>query len=358
MKTVRVMVTSTGGIVAQGIIKSLKHHNKFGNNKLYKYQILGTDISYDASGLYRCHKFAIISRPEEKDFIKNLMKICTDQKVQALFIGSDVELPIIAKNKEEIESKTSTRVISSGSSLIDLCRDKFATNEFLENNKLSSIPSCLPNDIESFLADNSFPLIVKPREGFGSKLLNLVYNLNELDFAVTNIEKAGWRPMIQKYLKNDLKEYTTGITLDQKTRKIMSIITMKKILKHGQTYKAFIDKYPLVERICKKIVRKLDAIGPINIQTRVDADDSEVKVIEINPRFSASCPMRTVAGINEPDIIIRNILFDEKLSINEYNQLVCMRYWDETYLPMVRYNKIKSEKSKIKNMMSEKIDYF
>ena len=38
----------------------------------------------------------------------------------------------------------------------------------------------------------------------------------------------------------------------------------------------------------------------------------EVKVFEINPRFSATCPMRAVAGINEPDIVLRNIFMNEK----------------------------------------------
>ena len=33
MKTINVVVTSAGGIVAQGIIKSLKYHNKYSSLK-------------------------------------------------------------------------------------------------------------------------------------------------------------------------------------------------------------------------------------------------------------------------------------------------------------------------------------
>lgn len=358
MKTVKVMVTSSGGIVAQGIIKSLKYHNRIRGKKHHKYLILGTDISYDAAGLYRCDKFTIVKRPDEKDFIQNVIDVCLQEKIQAVFIGSDVELPILSKNKNLIESKTGAQVITSDESVVRMCRDKFVTNEFLRKNNLNSIPSCLPTDTAAFIDEQSFPLVVKPREGFGSKLLSIVYNRDDLDYSIKTIERIGWKPMIQKYLQNDSMEFTTGITLSYDTKKIMTSITLKKIIKHGQTYKAFIDKYPRVENVCKKVAEKLDTVGPINIQTRIDPDDNKIKIIEINPRFSASCPMRTAAGINEPDIMIRNVLFNEQIRIKNQTQLVCMRYWDETYLELSEYKKIKSDKSWIKSLKSEKLDYF
>jgi carbamoyl-phosphate synthase large subunit len=358
MKTVNVMVTSAGGIVAQGIIKSLKYHNAYEGKRQHKYIILGTDISYDAAGLYRCDKFTIVKRPNEKDYIPNIIDVCLQEKIRAIFIGSDIELPILCRNKDIIENKTGAQVITCQENIVEMCRDKYITNEFLHKNNLNSIPSCLPTESEAFLKEWHFPLIVKPREGFGSKFLSIVYNKDEVGYAVKTIEKNGWKPMIQKFLENDSMEFTTGITLNNNTKKVMSIITLKKILKHGQTYKAFIDKYPKVDKICRKIAEKLDTIGPINIQTRIDPDDNKIKVIEINPRFSASCPMRTVAGINEPDIMIRNILFKEEVKIENHRQLVCMRYWDETYLELANYNKIKSNKFRLKSLKSEKINYF
>ena len=358
MKTVKVMVTSAGGIVAQGIIKSLKYHNESEGKRHHSYTILGTDINYDAAGLYRCDKFAIIKKPDENNYIRNLIDLCVQEKINALFIGSDIELPILSRNKYLIEKKTGTQVITCQENIVELCRDKYVANEFLHKNNLNSIPSCLPKDAEAFLEEQRFPLVVKPREGFGSKFLSIVYNKPELEYALKAIEKVGWKPMIQKYLQNDAMEFTTGITLDNNTKKIMSIITLKKILKHCQTYKAFIDKYPKVEKICRKVAEKLESIGPINIQSRIDPDDNKIKIIEINPRFSASCPMRTVAGINEPDITVRNVIFKEKINVKDHRQVVCMRYWDETYLELADYKKIKATRSRTKSLKSEKLNYF
>jgi carbamoyl-phosphate synthase large subunit len=358
MKKINTLVTSVGGIVAQGIIKSLKFHNFYQNQTGHKYEILGTDINYEAVGLYRVDKFSIVNKPSERNYLKTILEVCIMNKIHVLFIGSDVELPVLCKYKDEIENKTGAKVITSQENIVNMCRDKYLTYEFLDKNDLNSIPTCLPENLGTFLKEEKFPLVVKPREGFGSKLFHIVGNHNELNFAIRSIENANWKPMIQKYLKNDAKEYTTGITVDSDGRQIMSSITLRKVLKHGQTYKAYIDKFPKVERICNQIAHSLGAYGPVNIQTRVDADDNKVKIIEINPRFSASCPMRTVAGINEPDIIVRNVLYNEKIKIEKYRHLICMRYWNETYLDKKEIKSAKSSKSNVKKVNSEIVDYF
>jgi carbamoyl-phosphate synthase large subunit len=358
MKTINVIVTSAGGIVAQGIIKSLKYHNKYAMDKRYEYKILATDISYEAAGLYRAHKFAIIPKPTAKGYVKSVADLCSKNKIQVIFIGSDLELPLLSKNKKYIEDSTGAVVITSQPEIVEMCRDKYKTNEFLQKNNLNSIPTCLYDEMDGFLKEYKFPLVVKPREGFGSKLFQIVHSMEELEFATKAITQVGWKPMIQKYLQSDAKEYTTGLTLSMDQNHIMSTITLKKTLKHGQTYKAFIDKYPKVTNICNKIAKKLKTFGPLNIQSRIDIDDNQVKIIEINPRFSASGPMRTVAGVNEPDIIVRNVLLKEDVKTEDYRSLVCFRYWNETYVEKKKYERVRSERKSVKTLNSSIIDYF
>ena len=211
-----------------------------------------------------------------------------------------------------------------------------------------------------FLKDYKFPLVVKPREGFGSKLFQIVNSVEELEFASKAIRQTGWNPMIQKYLKGDTNEYTTGLTLSKDKNQIMSTITLKKVLKHGQTYKAFVDKYPKVTKVCNQIAKKIRTFGPLNIQSRIDVDDNQVKIIEINPRFSASGPMRTVAGVNEPDIMVRNVLFSEDVKPQDHKSLVCFRYWNETYIDKKEYERVMVQKGSVsvKSLNSSIIDYF
>jgi carbamoyl-phosphate synthase large subunit len=145
----------------------------------------------------------------------------------------------------------------------------------------------------------------------------------------------------------------------------MSSISIKKYLKGGQTYKAFIDDYPNVRISAEKIAEKLGVTGAVNIQAKYVPDDEKttsarttaehesrsldislqsgrLKTFEINPRFSATCPLRSYAGINEPDIVIRNAVFDEKIEkVNSYRRLVCMRYWN-VYVDLADFEKLKN----------------
>ncbi|MCL5069239.1 MAG: ATP-grasp domain-containing protein, partial [Thaumarchaeota archaeon] len=87
---------------------------------------------------------------------------------------------------------------------------------------------------------------------------------------------------------------------------------------------------------------KLGSKGPINIQGRFHED--KLKIFEINPRFSASTPMRAVAGVNEADIVFRNLVLHEKIKVESYRHLVCLRYWNEVYVPLATYTKAVDQK--------------
>ena len=70
-----------------------------------------------------------------------------------------------------------------------------------------------------------------------------------MEYAISKIQRVGWNPILQEYLKDDA-EFTSGVTIDRFGKYIMSSISIKKIIKNGQTYKAFIDnlKYTTVSR--------------------------------------------------------------------------------------------------------------
>ena len=90
----------------------------------------------------------------------------------------------------------------------------------------------------------------------------------------------------------------------------------------------------------KKRALKLGARGAINIQAKLI--ENKPKIFEINPRFSATCPMRSVAGINEPDIVFRNSVLGEEIKVRSYRRLVCMRYWNEVYTDFPTYENLTS----------------
>src|SRR5215469_10670396 len=94
----KVLVTAVGGIVAQGIIKSLKLANF--SDGLVKYKIVAADMSAHAPGLYRCHDGFLLPSANSPDYIENTVKIAREEDIDAIYVGSDVELLVIGKSKK------------------------------------------------------------------------------------------------------------------------------------------------------------------------------------------------------------------------------------------------------------------
>jgi carbamoyl-phosphate synthase large subunit len=341
MATSSVLVTATGGIVAQGIIKCLKLANKQKKTSV-NYEIIAADMSAKAPGLYRGDIGILVPPVTSPDYLDFIIKICIEKKIKAIFIGSDEELLPLTQARHEIENKSGAIVITNPVDVISKAGDKWSTFEFLKQSKLPCADSALPEDRVEFVEKHGFPLVVKPREGHGSLHFYLVYNIEEMASAISAIKKVGWRPLLQEYLQNGDSEFTTGVTTSQ-SGKIMSSISMLKILKSGQTYKAFIDDYKDVRKSAELTAIKIGARGPINIQAKIVG--GEPKIFEINARFSATLPLRAVAGINEPDIVFRNFSLGENIRVDEYEKLVCMRYWNEVYVPYSTYEKVEPDQT-------------
>ncbi len=353
MKT-NVMVTTAGTIVAQGIIKSLKLANASPDPRA-TYRIITVDMSADAAGLYRSDAGYLVPPISSPDYIDSIVKICKDQAVRAVFVGADEELLAMAKARERIEREAGAVVITNPVDVIAVCIDKWKTFEFLKSNDLPCPESSLPDDQERFLREHGFPVIVKPREGHGSLHIYVAKNHEETKHAVSMIQHAGWRPMIQEFIASEDLEFTTGVTVDRQGKYVMSSIAMRRTLKAGQTYKAFIDDYKGVRKISEETALRLGSRGPINVQGRLSG--GQLKIFEINPRFSASCPLRAFAKVNEPDIVFRNTVLNEEIRVTSYQRLVCLRYWNEVYVPYSTFERAVNEKT-IVNTDSVVPDYF
>jgi carbamoyl-phosphate synthase large subunit len=337
-----VLVTATGSIIGEGLVKCLKLANTT-HIDYFSYEIVTVDMRSDAAGLYRGHFAELIPSPrEESKYLQVLERLCKKYSVRAIFCGSDEELFSLAKLAPVIEKETGAKVISNPPSTLQIAVDKWKTFQFLAKAGLDYAKSSLPENKMEFVDKIGFPLIVKPRSGHGSLNLFFANNLGELDFALQSIERAGGEPLIQEYLPGDDAEFTTGVVMSgRKTGLVLSSISMKRRLKHGQTYKAFVEDEESVRQSCEKTAIAIGATGPINVQSRLV--NGESKAFEINPRFSASCPIRAMAGVNEPDIVYRDQVLKEDVPFPSPKKIVGLRYWSEVYVPLNTFNRASKE---------------
>lgn len=101
---------------------------------------------------------------------------------------------------------------------------------------------------------------------------------------------------------------------------------MRRILRDGDTYKAFVERNPRIETHVREVVEALRPFGACNVQLRLK--DVAPHVFEINARSSGTTAARVLAGFNEPksiaDYLLRQI--EPSFTIRE---ITVLRYWQE-----------------------------
>ena len=118
----------------------------------------------------------------------------------------------------------------------------------------------------------------------------------------------------------------------------LAVVPKEVVTKRGITMIGVTRRVESIELLCATIQDRLRADGPFNVQLILD-DDGRPFVFEINPRFSTTVGLTMAAGVNEPDVVFRNAVRGEEVKIDGYDRLVCMRYWNEVYVPYALYEK-------------------
>ncbi len=321
-KRIKVLVTGAGALLGQGIIKSLRM-------SALDCEIIGADPHPLAAGLYRSDKAYLLPMAKSGDFLSSLLEIVKRERVDVVLVGTDVELAILAAHRQKIESEFPVKVLVSSPDVVAIADDKWKTQLFLKENGFLYPESCLPSGLESFLEIVPFPLVVKPRIGARSVGMTVVRSRKHLDRALETVED----PIIQEYLEPESEEYTVGTLIFD--RKCVGIIAMKRELRDGNTFRAFVDDYPAVVEAVRPVALSLDPYGPTNFQLRVT--EKGPTVFEINARFSGTTPLRAAVGFNEVEAALRRILLDEPLEPLTYRKGIILRYLNEMVIPFDTY---------------------
>jgi carbamoyl-phosphate synthase large subunit len=320
-KKEKIAVTGIGGGVGQSIIKTLYDSD---------YDLVGLDGDLLAAGAYALPKAYKIPYANTEEYIPRLLEICQKEGCKLLFPGLDAELPYLAKNKEKFE-KIGTKVVVSPVEVIETSDDKLLTYSALTKAEIL-VP--LTIDFDEYLNGNrsilpKFPLILKPRLG-GARSKN-VYKVKDQRYLDDLTSKGDFQGYVaQELIEGD--EYTCGtVTLNGEH---FGTIVMKRILRDGDTYKAFVEKNRAIEEEIAKVIKLLKPFGALNVQLRLR--DGKPYIFELNARCSGTTASRALAGFNEPKMIADYLIQNKKPNF-EIKEISILRYWKEL---VVENNKI------------------
>jgi len=329
--TVSVLVTGAGSAIGKGHILSLR-------KSALKLKIVATDIIKEASGLYYADTAYIIpSVSDESNLLQALRTICQKERIKIIIVGSTQELDFFIKYRQSLEKDLDLHVIMNSPDVIRIGRDKWTTGEFLRKNNFyfaESTPILSQRHLRKFVDRIGFPLIAKPRNGAGSKGVCLVKNQRQLN---------GMLPIppnyiLQEYIPEDHGEYTAG-AISGLDGCLLHVLILKRHLQFGMTFRAEPVFNAELTDYCKTVVEALGSCGPCNLQLRIK--NNNPVIFEINPRFSSSTYMRTLLGANEPEMIIRYTLFQQRPGRIAIKKGVVLREFADRFISTAEQRSIK-----------------
>ena len=288
MKQYRIMVTAVGAVVGYGMVTSLRQSD-------YDCYILGTDIFPDAVGQFFCDDFVQATPAADPGYLDFLKKTIDDYRIDLVLFGIEQELLVIARAGSALDGYREKLAVNPPE-LTEICNDKWLTDQWLRANGLEqyAIDTAIDGDF-TFLSERfGSPFLLKPRDGRASKGIHAVDN--EEDFLFYR-KKMGDSFMAQRITGTRDQEYTVGVFGDGKGGLCGEIQLRRVLSQAGATDKATVVDLPALTEAVRLLTAAAKPVGPCNYQFRIEG--GKAKLLEINPRVSASTSIRAAFGFNE-----------------------------------------------------------
>lgn len=329
-----ILVTGAGALLGQGILRLLQVSD-------FSKKIFTADPDPRSTGHWLGDYAITIPKATDDNYLEKIEEIVLEHKIDAILVGTDVELPIFSKNKIKFLKNYNCRIIISSEEVIEIANDKLLTALFLKNNNFPYPFSVMANDKKSLLEIENklgFPLFAKPVDGARSIGIKKIENHEELMEIYDPLSNL----VVQQFLSETEGEYTSGCTVVE--GKCKAIVTLKRDLRDGNTYRAYIDdetsKY---DEFIIPVAERLNPDGPVNFQFRIFK--GKPVIFEINGRFSGTTPLRQFFGFNEVEALLKYYFFNEDIKAPELKKGIVMRAWSDLFVNAEQFKKLDVNKS-------------
>ncbi|MES2514149.1 MAG: ATP-grasp domain-containing protein [Bacteroidota bacterium] len=307
-----ILVTGVGAIIGYGIIESLRLAN-------VNCKIVGLDIFQENYGKYVCDEFIQVpytSNPEYKNIIT---KIISDHQIDIVFPGIEQDLYYFIDNQHNFK----TRIVLNKKELVHLSKDKWSMYQFLKGRSYSFlIPTFIDLNYKSAAEKIGLPFVIKPKSSYASKGFYVIRN--EADY-LKIADEVNEATLFQPSVGTVDDEYTISVFGDGTGNYIDSLILRRYLSKAGASEKTYtIKNDELLMKAIKDLVKIFKPEGPTNFQFR--KQNNKVYLLEINPRISSACSLRTKFGYNDPLFCIQHYLENKTYSIQDKKEGRAIRY--------------------------------
>jgi carbamoyl-phosphate synthase large subunit len=180
----------------------------------------------------------------------------------------------------------------------EVCRamgDKYLAHCLFEEQGIDSPRSWLPHDVPG---DARYPVLVKVREGFGSRHIYRAADPDELAFFLGHTTVDSF---VQEACLGE--EFSIDVFCDLGSRCLNAIPRTMIQSKGGESIKGMsIRDRELIEHGAR-VAEAVGIVGPANVQCFREPDGT-LPVTDVNPRFGGAFPLPLAAGSRYPELAL------------------------------------------------------
>jgi len=275
-------------------------------------------------------RYELVPNWREPDYREELLRLVDKHRPDVILPISGAE--VVSKDLDKFKSVTNTLVPDYDSFIA--VNDK--ENILKQCRKYSILHAQLIDSIEiaeeKLSSNEVVAVVIKPCINFGGGTgIRFVSDAKEVRNIYHDVEKNFGKCFICEYIPGpDTNNYSLQMVFDGSSNPVCQFAFQKlriSPLRTGVTAVAISKKIPDVINSVMPMLQKLKWKGPLDFDLKMDTRDLQLKVIEVNARFSGAVGFAMGCGIDMPEITCQAAMGNAILPLDGKDYVEGVKYW-------------------------------
>ncbi len=311
----RVLITGAGGPSGVCLLKALSER---------PVALLAGDIDPFAAGLYLLDRDRrmILPKGEDEHFATRLLALCEQEHIDVVIPTVDSELIPLATHRMAFE-RAGVRLVLAPLETLEVCLDKWKLHARCNGQVRTPVTMLVDGQFDPSVV--SLPVIVKPREGSGSRGIQRIENLAELE----RLELDGTL-IVQELLPG--AEYSLDVLSTAEGRVIAVVPRERLKVDSGIAVTARTHHEERLERFGRVVAELIGLTGVANVQVKGDVY-GEPALLEVNPRFPGTMALTIASGPDMAWLCLAEVLGEPMPQVTlPFADIAMVRFLQERFL--------------------------
>jgi carbamoyl-phosphate synthase large subunit len=255
--------------------------------------VIAADPNPLAPAQYAAHHRVAVPRIVDPSYVPALRELCERYGVRAVIPLTDLDIEVLAHARAAGELPA----LVPDPSIARATFDKYEAHTVLTRLGLPSPPTVLPGE-----PVESYPVLIKPRQGSGARSIHRADDAEAADFFVRYVDEP---TMVQRFM--DGPEFSIDTLSDAEGRCLNAIPRTMLESRGGESIKGTVIADPELVDLGRHVVERLAVRGPCTVQVFRDKQIG-LGITDVNTRFGGAFPAPMYAalpGRTYPELIVR-----------------------------------------------------